>query len=233
MGDAVITDGLGKRFGRNQALDGFDLAVPEDTVCALLGPNGAGRTTAVRMLATLLRADAGRAEVAGHDVAREPARVRRNIGLTGQQATVDDILTGRENLVMWGRLFHLSPHAAPAVGLLLLLRFAMIWVGSYLGLIVSQEAAGAAWALLFPLSMISNMFISPSQMPARLGTVAEWNPLSATVAATRQLFGNTVPELVGESWAAQNAMLLAVAWPVLIGAVLLPLAVRRDNSVSR
>ncbi|GAA1280248.1 daunorubicin resistance protein DrrA family ABC transporter ATP-binding protein [Pseudonocardia aurantiaca] len=112
MGDAVITDGLGKRFGRKQALDGFDLAVPEGTVCGLLGPNGAGKTTAVRVLATLLRADAGRAEVAGHDVAREPARVRRNIGLTGQQATVDDILTGRENLIMWGRLFHLSPRAA-------------------------------------------------------------------------------------------------------------------------
>ncbi|MFD1532983.1 ATP-binding cassette domain-containing protein [Pseudonocardia aurantiaca] len=112
VGDAVITDGLGKRFGRKQALDGFDLAVPEGTVCGLLGPNGAGKTTAVRVLATLLRADAGRAEVAGHDVAREPARVRRNIGLTGQQATVDDILTGRENLIMWGRLFHLSPRAA-------------------------------------------------------------------------------------------------------------------------
>jgi ABC-2 type transport system ATP-binding protein len=112
VGDAVITEGLGKRFGRKQALDGFDLAVAEGTVCGLLGPNGAGKTTAVRVLATLLRADAGRAEVAGHDVAREPARVRRNIGLTGQQATVDDILTGRENLIMWGRLFHLSPRAA-------------------------------------------------------------------------------------------------------------------------
>jgi ABC-2 type transport system ATP-binding protein len=78
----------------------------------LLGPNGAGKTTAVRILATLLRADAGRAEVAGHDVAREPAKVRRQIGLTGQQATVDDILTGRENLIMWGRLFHLSARDA-------------------------------------------------------------------------------------------------------------------------
>jgi ABC-2 type transport system ATP-binding protein len=108
----VITEGLGKRFGQKQALDGFDLAVPEGTVCGLLGPNGAGKTTAVRVLATLLRADAGRAEVAGYDVTREPAKVRRQIGLTGQQATVDDILTGRENLIMWGRLFHLSPRAA-------------------------------------------------------------------------------------------------------------------------
>ena len=109
---AVIADGLGKRFGTKQALQGFDLAVPEGTVCGLLGPNGAGKTTAIRLLATLLRPDSGRAEVAGYDVAREPAQVRRNIGLTGQQPMVDEILTGRENLVHWGRLFHLSPRAA-------------------------------------------------------------------------------------------------------------------------
>ena len=108
----MIADGLGKRFGAKQALQGFDLAVPEGTVCGLLGPNGAGKTTAVRMLATLLRPDSGRAEVAGFDVAREPAQVRRNIGLTGQQPMVDEILTGRENLVHWGRLFHLSPRSA-------------------------------------------------------------------------------------------------------------------------
>jgi ABC-2 type transport system ATP-binding protein len=112
VANAVITEGLGKHFGSKQALDGFDLVVAEGTVCGLLGPNGAGKTTAVRVLATLLRADAGRAEVAGYDVAREPAQVRRHIGLTGQQATVDEILTGRENLVMWGQLFHLSRRAA-------------------------------------------------------------------------------------------------------------------------
>ncbi|WP_308282552.1 ATP-binding cassette domain-containing protein [Pseudonocardia nigra] len=110
--NAVITEALGKRFGDKQALDGFDLEVPKGTVLGLLGPNGAGKTTAVRVLTTLLRADAGRAEVAGFDVAREPAKVRRHIGLTGQQPTVDDILTGRENLIMWGRLFHLSARAA-------------------------------------------------------------------------------------------------------------------------
>jgi ABC-2 type transport system ATP-binding protein len=110
--DAVATEGIGKRFGDKVALDGFDLTVAEGSVCGLLGPNGAGKTTVVRVLATLLRADAGRAEVAGFDVAREPAAVRRRIGLTGQQATVDDILTGRENLIMWGRLFHLGRRAA-------------------------------------------------------------------------------------------------------------------------
>ena len=90
-----------------------------------------------------------------------------------------------------------------------------------------------AWALLFPLTMISNTFVSPSLMPPWLGTIAEWNPLPATVAATRELFGNNVPELVGTSWPAQNALLLAVALPVLIVAVFLPLAVRRYHSAAR
>ena len=110
--NAVVADGLGKRFGDKVALDAFDLTVAEGSVCGLLGPNGAGKTTAVRVLATLLRADTGRAEVAGFDVARDAPMVRRQIGLTGQQATVDDILTGRENLIMWGRLFHLGARAA-------------------------------------------------------------------------------------------------------------------------
>jgi len=108
----VLAEGLRKRFGDNWALDGFDLAVPAGTVCGLLGPNGAGKTTAVRILATLLRLDGGRAEVAGHDVAREAPAVRRQVALNGQQSTVDDVLTGKENLVMWGRLYHLSRHQA-------------------------------------------------------------------------------------------------------------------------
>lgn len=123
MGDAVLTEGLGKRFKGKTALDGLDLAVPEGSVLGLLGPNGAGKTTAVRVLTTLLAPDTGRAEVAGHDVARAPAKVRRAIGLTGQHTTVDDILTGRENLVLWARLFHLSPRAAAAKADELLTRF--------------------------------------------------------------------------------------------------------------
>jgi ABC-2 type transport system ATP-binding protein len=109
---AVRTEALSKRFGTRQALHGLDLDVAEGSVCGLLGPNGAGKTTVVRMLTMLLRPDSGRAEVAGYDVAREPALVRRAVGLTGQHTTVDDILTGRENLVMWGRLFHLGARAA-------------------------------------------------------------------------------------------------------------------------
>jgi ABC-2 type transport system ATP-binding protein len=114
VGHAVLAEGLRKRFDKKAALDGFDLAVPAGTVCGLLGPNGAGKTTAVRILATLLRLDGGRAEVAGHDVVREAPAVRRQVALNGQQSTVDDVLTGRENLVMWGRLYHLSRRQAEA-----------------------------------------------------------------------------------------------------------------------
>jgi ABC-2 type transport system ATP-binding protein len=105
---AVLVEGLVKTFGPTRALDGLDLIVPRGSVLGLLGPNGAGKTTAVRVLSTLLRADSGRAEVAGVDVARDPQRVRQMIGLTGQFAAVDEYLTGRENLRMFGRLFHLS-----------------------------------------------------------------------------------------------------------------------------
>src|SRR5690349_14669594 len=105
---AVRVEGVVKRFGATVALDGAGLEVPAGMVFALLGPNGAGKTTLVRVLATLLAPDAGRAEVLGHDVLREPAAVRELIGLTGQFAAVDELLTGRENLEMFGRLFKLS-----------------------------------------------------------------------------------------------------------------------------
>ncbi len=110
----VVAEALGKRFGRTHALDGFDLVVGRGRVCGLLGPNGAGKTTAVRILATLLQPDTGRAEVAGFDVVRESGRVRQRIGLVGQSAAVDEVLSGRQNLVMFGRLFHLSRRQAAA-----------------------------------------------------------------------------------------------------------------------
>jgi ABC-2 type transport system ATP-binding protein len=109
---AVVAEGLRKSFGTTLALDGFDLAVHPGTVCGLLGPNGAGKTTAVRILSTLLRFDEGRAEVAGFDVRRDPAQVRSRIGLTGQNPAVDEILTGRQNLVMFGKLNHLDARTA-------------------------------------------------------------------------------------------------------------------------
>jgi|GEM_PF-8130 len=105
---AVLVEGVVKRFGATVALDGAGLEVPAGMVFGLLGPNGAGKTTLVRILATLLAPDAGRAEVLGHDVVREAGAVRELIGLTGQFAAVDELLTGRENLEMFGRLFKLS-----------------------------------------------------------------------------------------------------------------------------
>ncbi|MFD7713876.1 ATP-binding cassette domain-containing protein [Streptomyces sp. NPDC059785] len=108
---AVLSESLEKRFGSVHALRGLDLAVAEGTVCGVLGPNGAGKTTAVRLLTTLLRPDAGSARVAGHDLVREAAAVRRSIGVTGQSTSVDGDLTGRENLRLFARL-HRVPDAA-------------------------------------------------------------------------------------------------------------------------
>ncbi|WP_173162671.1 ATP-binding cassette domain-containing protein [Phytohabitans suffuscus] len=123
---AVVAEDLRKRYGATTALDGFDLTVPAGTVCGILGPNGAGKTTAVRVLSTLLSFDGGRALVAGYDVARDPAKVRGAIGLTGQYAAVDDILSGRQNLVLFGRLHHLRPRAARRRADELLERFGLV-----------------------------------------------------------------------------------------------------------
>ncbi len=106
---SVLAEGLRKHYGDKQALNGFNLAVPRGTVYGLLGPNGAGKTTAVRILSTLIRSDGGSAWVGGFNVAAQPRKVRRRIGLTGQSAAVDEILTARQNLRMFGRLFHLAP----------------------------------------------------------------------------------------------------------------------------
>jgi ABC-2 type transport system ATP-binding protein len=105
---AIETDGLVKHFGETKAVDGVDLAVPRGAVYGVLGPNGAGKTTTIRMLATLLRPDAGTARVLGHDVVQEADAVRSLVSLTGQLASVDEDLTGRENLVLLGRLLGYS-----------------------------------------------------------------------------------------------------------------------------
>jgi ABC-2 type transport system ATP-binding protein len=125
MADAVVVEGLVKRYGRLVALDGLNLRVPEGTVTALLGPNGAGKTTAIRVLTTLLRPDAGSATVAGVDVLADPRRVRAHIGTSGQYAAVDEYLTGFENLEMVGRLYHLGGRRSRRRARELLARFGL------------------------------------------------------------------------------------------------------------
>jgi ABC-2 type transport system ATP-binding protein len=128
--DAIVVEELHKDYGAKKALAGLELRVPRGTVQGLLGPNGAGKTTLVRVLATLVRASAGRAEVAGCDVTREPERVRRHIGLLGQHAALDEELSGRQNLEMFGRLHHLGARKAGARADDLLERFGLADTGA-------------------------------------------------------------------------------------------------------
>ncbi|WP_316520921.1 ATP-binding cassette domain-containing protein [Kitasatospora brasiliensis] len=123
--NAVEVHGIVKHFGDTKALDGVDLTVEEGTVLALLGPNGAGKTTLVRVLSTLIKPDAGTAFVGGYDVLRQPKQLRRTIGLTGQYASVDELLSGYENLYLIGRLLDLSRRDAKARAAELLERFSL------------------------------------------------------------------------------------------------------------
>src|SRR5215475_5752699 len=125
-GPAILAEGLTKSFGEVRALRGIDLSVPNGTVLGVLGPNGAGKTTAVRILTTLLLPDAGQALVDGHDVVREAAAVRRSIGLAGQSAAIQEELTGRENLELIGRLYHLSKSYARSRAAELLEQFDLV-----------------------------------------------------------------------------------------------------------
>jgi ABC-2 type transport system permease protein len=126
--------------------------------------------------------------------------------------------------------------ALHAVALLLLLRFALIWVGVYLGLVIKgPEGVAAVQILVWPVSFLSNAFVDPATMPGWLGTVAQWNPLSATVSAIRELFSNPAgTQLVGEqSWIAEHSVLMATLWPVLLLAVFVPLSALRYRRLSR
>ena len=130
--NAIEAHGLVKTYGDKRALDGVDLDVARGSVCALLGPNGAGKTTAVRVLTTLTEPDAGTARVAGFDIATDAVSVRRNIGLAAQDATVDGLLTGHENLAMIGRLHHLGRKEALARATALLDQFSLVDAGEKL-----------------------------------------------------------------------------------------------------
>jgi ABC-2 type transport system ATP-binding protein len=125
--ESVITvRGLTKSYGSNDVLRGIDLSVQKGTMLALLGPNGAGKTTTVRILSTLLPYDEGTVTVAGYDVATQADKVRHVIGLTGQSAAVDELLTGRENLIMMGRLYRLTKSSATARATELLEQFDIV-----------------------------------------------------------------------------------------------------------
>ncbi|MEV5886646.1 ATP-binding cassette domain-containing protein [Streptomyces sp. NPDC052020] len=126
---AIVVEGLRKKYGDKQALDGLDLTVRAGTVQGILGPNGAGKTTAVRIMSTLLRPEEGRVEVAGLDVRTRADEVRSRIGLLGQNAAVDEELSGRQNLEMFGRLYHLGARRAGARADELLARFGLADTG--------------------------------------------------------------------------------------------------------
>jgi len=152
---AIEAEGLRKSFGLVRALRGVDLAVPEGGICALLGPNGAGKTTAVRILATLTRPDGGTARVAGHDVAREPRRVRASIGLAGQHSAVDDDLTGQENLFILGLMWHLGRRRARARAAELLERFGLADAG---GRLVKTWSGG----MRRRLDLVASLVVAPA-----------------------------------------------------------------------
>lgn len=130
-------------------------------------------------------------------------------------------------LAVGWRWHHGPGELLAAVGLLLLLRFAMLWAGVYLGMVAGRpEMVQAVQILVWPVAFLSNAFASPGTMPAWMGAIAEWNPLSATALAVRELFGNQLWG-AGGSWATDHALLLAVAWPLALLTVFMPLAVRR------
>ena len=130
MSDAIVVDGLAKRYGDIVAVQELNLSVPEGTVMGLLGPNGAGKTTTVRVLTTLLKPDQGRATVAGFDVVSQAHELRKAIGLSGQYAAVDENLTGFENLEMVGRLYHMGKPVSRARASELLERFDLVEAGN-------------------------------------------------------------------------------------------------------
>jgi ABC-2 type transport system ATP-binding protein len=148
---AIEANGLVKHFGDVRAVDGVDLAVPAGTVYGVLGPNGAGKTTTIRMLATLLRPDGGSARVLGHDVVDEADRVRDSVALTGQLASVDEELTGMENLVLLGRLLGFGRPAARARATELLSAFGLADAG---GRLVKNYSGGMRRRLDIAASLV-------------------------------------------------------------------------------
>ncbi|MBB2986546.1 ATP-binding cassette domain-containing protein [Terracoccus luteus] len=151
-GPAIEAEHLVKRFGDMTAVDDVSFSVPQGSVLGLLGPNGAGKTTTVRMMTTLSRPTSGTARVAGHDVQREPDEVRRSMGLTGQAATVDELLTGRENLRLMGSLYGLSRQQVRRLSDELLERFSLTAAGDK---VVKEYSGGMRRRLDLAVSLIA------------------------------------------------------------------------------
>jgi ABC-2 type transport system ATP-binding protein len=156
MPTAIAVAGLRKSFGEHVVLDGIDLAVPQGTVFALLGPNGAGKTTMVQILSTLIHADSGGAALAGYDLNREPARVREVIGVTGQYSAVDELLTGRENLMLMADLYHLGRATAKARTEKLLEQFDLTEAA---GKLVATYSGGMKRKLDLAMTLVSDPWI--------------------------------------------------------------------------
>src|SRR5579863_2554396 len=180
---AIWAEGLEKAYGKTHALAGLDLTAEEGSVLAMLGPNGAGKTTAVRILTTLLKPDAGHAEVAGFDVVKQADALRAHIGLAGQYAAVDENLTGYENLVMFGRLYHLSGGVARRRANELLERFDLIdaarrTVKTYSGGMRRRLDLAASLILTPPVLFLDE----PTTGLDIRGRLAMWEIISALVA---------------------------------------------------
>jgi ABC-type multidrug transport system ATPase subunit len=161
---AILAEGVTKSFGEVQALRGIDLAVRRGTVLGVLGPNGAGKTTAVRILTTLLPPDGGRALVDGFDVVKQAASVRRSIGLAGQSAAIQEELTGRENLEIIGRLYHLSWAQARARAVELLEQFDLVEAAD-------RPAKGFSGGMQRRLDLAASLVGTPTS-PLRVWTLA-------------------------------------------------------------
>ncbi|MEU9720615.1 ATP-binding cassette domain-containing protein [Streptomyces sp. NPDC047976] len=179
---AIVIEGLRKRYGARQALDGLDLTVRAGTVQGVLGPNGAGKTTAVRIMATLLRPDEGRVEVAGADVRTRADEVRSRIGLLGQSTAVDEELSGRQNLEMFGRLHRLGARRAGARADELLARFGLADTG---GKAVGQYSGGMRRRLDLAASLIARpevLFLDePTTGLDPRGRTEVWNAVRSLV----------------------------------------------------